>query len=234
MTPTATRSNSATRGLIDPQFYAGTMVFIESLQSNPVVPVAAFGGIDQALRTAELLLKHSITVLEITLRTEAAYECIKAVSKSFPAMIVGAGSVLDPEGLKRACGGGAFFGVAPCMDDRVLSAAEKLGVPFVPGIATPSELSRALERTDVVKIFPAASLGGPDYIKAITAPFRMKRFYLVPTGGVSDANYLQYLETDRVISVGMTYPVESSLLEKGDYAAVEERIRRIAAGIPKR
>jgi 2-dehydro-3-deoxyphosphogluconate aldolase / (4S)-4-hydroxy-2-oxoglutarate aldolase len=206
-------------------------MLLDILKKNPVVPVAVFRSADDACRVAEILLEGSITVLEITLRTDAAYECISRVAERFPEITAGAGSVLSAESLKRARDHGALFGVAPCVDREVADLAADLGIPFIPGIATPSELSLALKTSRIIKFFPASALGGIDYLKAITAPFKSFEYHLVPTGGVNDGNYLQYLDAERVIACGMTYPVEASLLEKGNFAAVRERVGRIVAGL---
>ncbi len=201
-------------------------------KKNRVIPVAQFDDLQSALRTAELLQKHSINILEITLRTESALECIRGVIREFPAMTVGAGSVLDLDALRRAYDAGAAFCVAPCMDMDCIDEAVTRGKAFMPGVATASELNTALKKCSVIKIFPASNLGGPEYIKAVSAPFRAKDFHLVPTGGVNQDNYLEYLKQDRVISVGMSYIVESGLIKKGDYASLAERMKKIMSALP--
>ncbi len=204
------------------------------LKKNPVVPVAVFQNAGDARKVAEILLDENITVLEITLRTDAAFDCIAAIASGFPGITVGAGSVLSTEALLRARDSGALFAVAPCCDEEVVDRAAALGIPFIPGISTPTELSRAIKKSKVIKFFPASAMGGVDFIKAITPPFRSMDFHLMPTGGVNEKNYLEYLAADRVISCGMTYPVESALLDKGDFTSVRERVRRIVSGIPAR
>ena len=197
------------------------------MQKNRVIPVAVFNKTDDALRTAEILLENSVTVLEITMRTPIALDCIEVVSRTYSEMTVGAGSVLDPESLNEAYRRGAVFGVAPCLDHAVCKRAETLGMPFVPGIATPSELHHALQYTRIIKIFPAALLGGPAYLKAISAPFKMKEFYFIPTGGVNNKNYNDYLAVDAVLACGMSYMVDGALIGAGDFNAVADRIKEI-------
>ncbi|MBN1531817.1 MAG: bifunctional 4-hydroxy-2-oxoglutarate aldolase/2-dehydro-3-deoxy-phosphogluconate aldolase [Spirochaetes bacterium] len=209
-------------------------MLLDVLKKNPVVPVAVFRNADDACRVAEILLEGSITVLEVTLRTDAAYDCISRVAERFPEIATGAGSVLSVESLQRARDHGAGFGVAPCIDPAVAGHAAEKGFPFMPGIATPSELSLALATARIIKFFPAAAMGGIDYLKAITAPFKTFDYHLVPTGGVNDGNYLQYLKEESVIACGMTYPVDAALLEKGDFGAVRERVSRIVAGLSDR
>lgn len=205
---------------------------IQTLKRNRVIPVAVFNAADDALRIAEMLLANSIGVLEITIRTPAALECIKKVAAAYPEMCVGAGSVLDAGSLKKAADAGAVFGVAPCLDEEVVDCASSMGLLFMPGISTPSELNRALKKSQLIKVFPAQQLGGPEYIQSIIAPFKMKEFHLVPTGGVNEKNYLSYLGVDRVVSCGMTYIVDGKLIEKKDFTAISARMKQIVEGLP--
>lgn len=201
------------------------------LKDVKVVPVCVFDNVDSALKTAELLMKNRVNIIEITLRTESAIDCIAAVVKEFKDMSAGAGSVFTPEQLKKAQDAGSVFAVSPCLDENLIDEAEKLSVPFVPGVATPGELFRAIKRSSVVKLFPAESLGGTDYIKAAFAPFKMFDYTLMPTGGVDNKNFRKYLELDKVIACGMTYPVSDKLISDGRYDLIEERIKEVYQGI---
>lgn len=204
---------------------------VSIFKTNRVIPVAQFDDRESALKTAGLLVKNSISILEITLRTESAIENIRAVSREFPALTVGAGSVLSRDALAKACDAGAAFCVAPGLDLTLLEYAEERGMPFMPGVATPSELNAALAACDLIKLFPASLLGGVEYIKAVSAPFRSRNFHLVPTGGVNRENYLDYLKQERVIAVGMSYVVDSALVMKGDYSALEERMKSVMSAL---
>ncbi len=206
---------------------------IDIFKKNRIIPVAAFADPDEAERTTEVLLEGGITVLEITVRTDAAYGSMERISKNYREMSVGAGSVLTPESLDRSRDAGALFAFAPCFDRAVCDYAGSAGFPFIPGIATPSELQGALEYSGIVKVFPAANLGGPGYIQAITAPFRLREFSLIPTGGINEGNYAGYLSLDRVVSCGMSCVADSSLIRKGDYDTLRERIKKIVAGLPR-
>ncbi len=189
------------------------------------VPVASFDKADDAVKTADILVRHNIPVLEVTLRTPEAVECIRAVIERFPGMHVGAGSVLSVESCALALKAGARFAVAPSLDLKIMRYAMDNGVVFVPGVATPSELHAALTGgAEIIKVFPAKELGGPAYLKAIVAPFQMLRFNLVPTGGIDAGNLVDYLKTERVIACGATFPVHSSLLKDGNFAEIENRV----------
>lgn len=189
-----------------------------------VIPVSVFEDTASALKTAELLVKYKVDVIEITLRTESALDCIAAIKKEFPSLTPGAGSVLSRDALKRSVDSGAIFAVAPCLDEDVAAYAAELKIPFVPGASTPGELNRALKYSGMIKIFPAHALGGTDYLNSITAPFRMLEFDLIPTGGIDNKNYMEYLECEKVLACGVTYPVAEKLLKQKDYASIEKRI----------
>ena len=201
------------------------------LGKNRIIPIAQFDDPRAALRTAELLAEHSFGILEITLRTDAAFDCIAGVRREFPGLSVGAGSILTLESFKKAVDAGASFCVAPGTDMEIVDYANSRSIPFIPGVATPTEINAALAKCPVVKLFPAVQLGGIEYIMAVTAPFKTKNFHLVPTGGINRDNYRDYLRQDRVIAVGMSYPVDSALVRKGDFAALGERMKDIMSGL---
>jgi 2-dehydro-3-deoxyphosphogluconate aldolase/(4S)-4-hydroxy-2-oxoglutarate aldolase len=207
------------------------MKFKETLAAVKVVPVCVFNNVDSALKTAELLIKKKVNIIEITLRTESAFSCIEAVVKEFKEMTAGAGSVFTAEQLKEAEAAGVEFAVSPCLDDDVMDEADRLSIPFVPGVATPGELFRAIKRAKVIKLFPAESLGGADYIKSAFAPFKLFDYCLMPTGGIDNNNFRKYLDIDKVIACGMSYPVSDKLINEGRFDRIEERINEIYQGI---
>ncbi|TAL31920.1 MAG: bifunctional 4-hydroxy-2-oxoglutarate aldolase/2-dehydro-3-deoxy-phosphogluconate aldolase [Spirochaetes bacterium] len=209
-----------------------TASLAEILRTARVVPVAVFEDLNAALETAAVLVRGSLPVIEITLRTKAALDCIRAVSDKFPDLQTGAGSVLSVEALDDAHKAGARFAVAPCLDPDVVRHAREIGIPFVPGVATPSELNCALKLgCEIIKIFPAEDLGGPAYINALTAPFKLKEFSLIPTGGINEKNIGGYFSIPRVIACGASYVVDSRLVEKGDFASLADRVRSISSGL---
>lgn len=192
-----------------------------------IIPVSVFDDVTSALKTAEILLKHKVNVIEVTLRTESAFECITAIKKEFPSAVTGAGSVLDKNGLRRAVDSGAVFAVAPCLDEEIAEYAADIKIPFVPGVSTPSELNRALRYSDMIKLFPAQALGGTEYLNSVTAPFRRFKFDLIPTGGIDNKNFMEYLGCEKVLACGLTYPVAEKLLREKDFASVEKRIMEL-------
>ncbi len=207
------------------------MDFRKLLAEVKVVPVCVFDEVEGALKTAELLVKHDVHIIEVTLRTPAAYECISAICAEFPELVTGAGSVFTADAIDRAVSAGAVFAVSPCLDQHLMEYAYKKGMPYVPGIATPSELYASLKHCSVIKVFPAGALGGVDYINSMVAPFKMFDFGLMPTGGIDNKNFRDYLAADKVISCGMSYPVNDKLIKQGKYDELESRIIEVYKGL---
>jgi 2-dehydro-3-deoxyphosphogluconate aldolase/(4S)-4-hydroxy-2-oxoglutarate aldolase len=197
------------------------------LQRVRSVPVCVFDETEGALKTAELLLKHGVNVIEITLRTENAFNCIRAVKNEFKDAIVGAGSVLKTADFEKAAEYGAVFAVSPCFDESLCEAAVEKKIPYIPGVSTPSELYKALKYSDLIKIFPASALGGVEYINAISAPFKMFSFGLIPTGGIDNKNFKEYLAVEKVVACGLSYPVSDKLVKEKKFDMIEERIKEI-------
>ena len=204
---------------------------VQILKQNRIIPVTVFDTIDDALRTADLLAANSFHIIEITLRTKSSMESIRRIGENFPGIIMGAGSVLSRDSLKEAFDCGIQFAVSPAFDPELVDYSGSLGIPFIPGAATPTELNSARTRCPMVKIFPASGLGGPKYIRSMSAPFAMEELNLIPTGGITDENYLEYLAIDRVIACGMTYMTDRGLLRNGDFGEMERRMKRIRSGL---
>jgi len=168
-----------------------------------IIPVLTADTADDAVRACEAILAGGLTSVEITFRTEAAAEAIRRASQ-LDGLVVGAGTVLTESQLDAALGAGAQFAVAPSTNPAVVRAAQRAGVKFIPGAATPSEidLARSLG-CQVVKIFPAAVVGGPAFIKAVSPVFPDVKF--VPTGGITAENVADYLALPSVLACGGTW-----------------------------
>jgi 2-dehydro-3-deoxyphosphogluconate aldolase/(4S)-4-hydroxy-2-oxoglutarate aldolase len=168
-----------------------------------VIPVLTVESADDAERACEALLAGGLTSVEITFRTDAAAAAIRRVSH-IDGLLVGAGTVVSVEQLHAALEAGAKFAVAPSTNPAVVEAAQRAGLPFVPGAATPTEIERARSLgCDVVKIFPAALVGGPAFIKAVSPVFSDVKF--VPTGGITAENLGDYLALPSVLACGGTW-----------------------------
>ena len=183
----------------------GNEVF-SALAKYVVVPVIAIDSVDAALPLADALIEGGLPVAEITFRTAAAAEVIALIAKKRPALIVGAGTLLTADNLRKAKEAGARFGVAPGLNPDVLAEANRLGLPFVPGVITPSEIEQALALgVKLMKYFPAEVFGGLKVIKALSAPYAHTGMRFMPTGGVTTANLPDYLALDVVACVGGTW-----------------------------
>jgi 2-dehydro-3-deoxyphosphogluconate aldolase/(4S)-4-hydroxy-2-oxoglutarate aldolase len=199
---------------------------LERLEATRVVPVLTASDVDVAEGACEALLAGGLSVVEITFRTDAATEAIRRAS-AIHGLLVGAGTVLAPEQLAQALDAGARFGVAPGTNESVIEAALCAEIPFVPGVATPSEIERARGLgCNVLKVFPAGLLGGPAFLKAVAPVYRGVRF--VPTGGVNPANLASYLEVPSVLACGGTWICEPALLRERRFDEIERRAREAA------
>jgi 2-dehydro-3-deoxyphosphogluconate aldolase / (4S)-4-hydroxy-2-oxoglutarate aldolase len=192
-----------------------------------VVPVASLDDGDQAESTARALQRGGLDCIEITFRTAAAAEALRR-ARAVDGMLVGAGTVLSPEQAAVAADAGADFAVAPGTNPAVVEACRALGLPFFPGVATPSEIetARALGRT-TLKLFPAAQVGGAGFLRAVSATYPDVRF--LPTGGIGADTVADYLAVPSVLAVGGSWLVRPELLRAGRFDEVE-RLAREATG----
>jgi 2-dehydro-3-deoxyphosphogluconate aldolase / (4S)-4-hydroxy-2-oxoglutarate aldolase len=192
-----------------------------------VVPVLTAETAEDAERACEALLAGGLTSVEITFRTDAAVDAIRRASR-IEGLLVGAGTVLSEAQLDAALEAGARFAVAPSTNDAVVRAAQRAGVTFIPGAATPTEVEHARAvGCGVIKIFPASLVGGPAFIKAVSAVFPDVRF--VPTGGVNVDNLDDYLAVPSVLACGGTWICEPSLMRERRFDEIERRAREASA-----
>jgi 2-dehydro-3-deoxyphosphogluconate aldolase/(4S)-4-hydroxy-2-oxoglutarate aldolase len=196
----------------------------EIMRMAPVIPVLVIEDVAHAVPVAEALVRGGLPVLEVTLRTAAALDVIRAM-KTVPGALVGAGTVLNEYALDDALSAGSEFIVSPGLTRELARAAEGAKVPFLPGIATPSDIMLGLDLgLDRFKFFPAEANGGIPALKAIAAPFGSVRF--CPTGGITAATAPDWLGLDTVLCCGGSW-----LVGKGepDVAAIEAAARAAAA-----
>ena len=200
------------------------MTSIEQLMARaPVIPVLVIEDLAHAVPIAEALVAGGLPVLEVTLRTAAALDVIRAM-RQVPGAIVGAGTVLNPDDLDAALAAGAEFIVSPGLTPRLGEAAVASGIPFLPGTANAADIMLGLDLgLTRFKFFPAEASGGIAALKAIAAPFGMARF--CPTGGITLATAPQWLALDAVVCVGGSW-----LVPKGapDAAAITAAARAAA------
>jgi len=198
------------------------------LSADRIVPVATIEDAETAVAVAEGLLAGGIGVIEVTLRTAAAWDAIDRIVAADLGIIVGAGTVIDEQQVDRAADAGARFVVSPGLDERVVARAGVRGVPALPGAATASEIQRALRAgCDVVKLFPAAQLGGVEAVRALSAPFSGMGF--VPSGGVGPGNLREYFGTGAVPAVSGSWMLPADATRSGDTSAIARLTRAAVA-----
>lgn len=199
------------------------------LSRTPVVPVLAIDSVRTALPLAQALLMGGLPVLEITLRTPAALEIIRAIGDEIAGAVVGAGTVLTPAQYEDAVRAGARFVVSPGATPALLDVARASSVPFLPGAASSSEVMQLLERGyDCLKFFPAEPSGGVAYLEALAAPLPAARF--CPTGGIDALRARAYLALPNVLCVGGSWVAPADAVAAGDWQRLTA-LARDAAGL---
>ena len=193
------------------------------LTTGPVVPVIVVNKLEHAVPMAKALVAGGVRVLEVTLRTPVAMEALRLMIKEVPDAIVGAGTVINTQQLQEVTEAGAQFVISPGVTEPLLKAAVEGPVPLIPGISTVSELMTGMDYgLREFKFFPAEANGGVKALQAIGGPFPQVRF--CPTGGISPANYRDYLALKSVLCIGGSWLVPNDALESGDW----DRITRLA------
>jgi 2-dehydro-3-deoxyphosphogluconate aldolase/(4S)-4-hydroxy-2-oxoglutarate aldolase len=191
---------------------------LDRLAAIRLMPVVVIDRAEDAGPLARALKAGGLPCAEVTFRTAAAEAAIKAIAEDKD-ICLGAGTILRPDQVDRAVAAGATYIVSPGFNAKVVRRCRELGVPAFPGAATPTEIQMALdEGVEVVKFFPAESIGGIKALKAIAAPFSMMRF--IPTGGIGLAQLPDYLAFKPVLAVGGSYMVAPELLKTGNWAEV--------------
>ena len=192
---------------------------LESLKNAGVIPVITINDAKKAPYVAEALMKGGINCAEITFRTSEAGEAIRLITKTYKDFFVAAGTVLTKDQADAAKAYGAKLFVAPGYNQELLDYCAKIGVPFIPGVATPAEIGVALYKGfSVLKLFPAEGLGGVKYLKAVSAPYNTVMF--MPTGGISLENLKDYLSMKQVLCCGGSWIAPAKLIDAEDYETI--------------
>ncbi|WP_416482166.1 bifunctional 4-hydroxy-2-oxoglutarate aldolase/2-dehydro-3-deoxy-phosphogluconate aldolase [Streptomyces sp. CL12] len=194
-----------------------------------VVPVVVVAEVSDAVPLARALVGGGLRGVEVTLRTPAALEAIRAIAEDVPEAVVGAGTVITPGQVAAAVAAGARFLVSPGWTEGLLAAMRGCGVPFLPGVSTASEVVALLERgVREMKFFPAQAAGGTAYLRSLAGPLPQARF--CPTGGIGPGNAAEYLALPNVGCVGGSWMVPADAVAAGDWARIEA-LARAAAGL---
>jgi len=192
---------------------------LEKIGELGIVPVVKIEKAEDALPLGKALINGDLPIAEITFRTSAAEESIKALTKELPELLVGAGTVLTIGQVKKAVSAGAKFIVSPGFNPKVVDYCLENNILVTPGINNPTQIELALERgIEVVKFFPAEASGGLALLKSMSAPFSGIKF--IPTGGISLNNLTSYLSNNKVLACGGSWMVKSELISSGNFAEI--------------
>ncbi len=207
---------------------------LERLEKGGVVAGFSLDQVEHAVPLARALLAGGIDAIELTLRTSVGMDAVKAICSEVPEMLVGVGTILTPETAREVKEAGADFGVSPGLNPEVVCAAQEAGLPFAPGICTPSDVEAAITLgCRFVKFFPAEASGGLKYLQSMAAPYKHLGIRYFPLGGLNADNMNDYLADDIVPAVGGSWIVKKDLVMKEDWdgitasaAEVLDRINR--------
>jgi 2-dehydro-3-deoxyphosphogluconate aldolase/(4S)-4-hydroxy-2-oxoglutarate aldolase len=210
-----------------------TSELTERVRANGVIAVLVIDRAADAVPVARALLDGGIAGMELTLRTPAALDALKEIRKHVPEMLAGIGTILTVDQVKQVKDAGGAFGVSPGTNPKIVREAQKLGLPFAPGIVTPSDVEQALEcGCKLLKFFPAEPSGGLSYLKAMAAPYVHLGVKFIPLGGVNASNAKAYLQDSLILSLGGSWLAPREVIQKQDWAAITA-VAKEASGIVK-
>lgn len=189
---------------------------LKKINDFGILPVVKIENAKNSVPLGEALIEGNLPIIEITFRTEAAEQAIKNLSEKLPGILIGAGTVLTIDQVKKATEAGAKFIVSPGFNPRVVDFCINNKITVIPGICNPTQIEMALEyKLTVVKFFPAETCGGIKLLKAISAPYGDIKF--IPTGGINSENLFSYLSFNKVIACGGSWMVKSDLISEGKF-----------------
>ena len=193
-------------------------------KDTPIVPVLTVPDPTKAAKLAQVLFDAGLTAVEVTLRTSAGLEVISAMKAAVPELTVGAGTIRTPADMHAAIKAGAEFNVSPGLPPALRDAAQDVDTILIPGVATPTEaMARADEGFEMLKLFPAAVVGGQSMLKAMGGPLPDLSF--MPTGGVTPENLVDYMKLPNVACVGGTWLAKAEHIESEDWQGIADRCR---------
>jgi len=195
------------------------------LEQLRVMPVLAIENPDLGIKVAEVLTDAGFPAAEVTFRTDSAARVMAGIRQAFPDMLLGAGTVTSKEQLVAAQEAGVDFAVSPGFNPAIVGLAGQLGLPFIPGINSPSQVEQAMMMgLQVLKFFPAEVSGGVSMLKALQSVYPVR---FMPTGGVSTDNVRQYLELDSVLVCGGTWLAPAELIEQQKWQLIAHRLSEL-------
>ena len=212
--------------------------FPDSLRSqlyhSGVIAVLVLEQVEAAVPVAQALLAGGVNCIELTLRTNVAFECLKRIRAEVPEMTIGVGTILTPKQAEQAMQAGASFGVSPGMNPKVVAEASRIGLPFAPGVCTPTDIEMALaEGCRVFKFFPCEPSGGLPYLRPLAAPFLHLGVQFIPLGGVNASNADAYLQEPCVLSLGGSWLAPKEVISSQNWHKIREFATDIAETVKR-
>jgi 2-dehydro-3-deoxyphosphogluconate aldolase/(4S)-4-hydroxy-2-oxoglutarate aldolase len=202
-------------GLFEILVYKGVIAVLEIDNEQDAVPLC------------RALVSGGISTIELALRTEAAESSIKRIAAEVPEMIIGIGTIIKRGQAERVKKLGAAFGLAPGFNPIITKEAILTGLPFVPGVSSPSELEAAIEMgAQILKFFPAEPSGGVSYLKSMNHPYNYQKLSYIPLGGLSEENIGFYANTPQVLAIGGTWIAQRSLIKEHQWDEISRRAKR--------
>lgn len=193
------------------------------LHRTGVIAVLVLDDAANAVPVARALMAGGVDCIELTLRTPAAMESLRRIREEVPEMIVGVGTILAAQQVHDVKAAGAAFGVSPGLNPRVVREAAQIGLPFAPGVCTPTDIELALEQgCRVMKFFPSEPCGGLTYLRTIATPFAHLGVKYIPLGGVGASNAADYLRESQVLALGGSWLGPKEVIQRKDWAAVTQ------------
>jgi len=194
---------------------------LSQLEQTRVIAVLMIDDENDAVPVARALLAGGVNCIELTLRTPVAMEALLCIRAAVPEMVVGVGTILNVQQVNEVKAAGAAFGVAPGMNPRVVAEATRIGLPFAPGVCTPTDIELAIEQgCRLLKFFPSEPSGGLAYLRTIAAPFVHLGVRFIPLGGVGAGNAAAYLQEPTVLALGGSWLAPRDLIAKKDWSQI--------------
>ena len=204
----------------------------EKLNEAKIVAVLAVNDARDAVDLSKALIDGGVRAIEMTLRTENAFDCISAIAEIKTDLMLGVGTVLTPDQAREAKKRGADFAVSPGCNVRVIDAAKEIGLPFAPGIMTPSEIEQSLERgCTLMKYFPAGTTGGMKHLEAMSAPYKHLGVKFIPLGGLNLSNMREYTSSPLVAAIGGSWIAPAKLINERNWEQIRKNAQEAVANL---
>lgn len=202
------------------------------LQLNRLLPIVNGKDTELVLNTVKILQTVSLPIIEVAIRDNNSLSTLKTVKTQFPNFCVGAGTIITLKDAQNASSAGADFLISPGFTQKVAKYSKSQNIPYIPGVSTSTEIQNALSYgINVLKWFPAKTLGGPESLSLINGPFQYHQIQFIPSGGIDEESYLEYIKLPNVLAVSGSFITSNSVLIQNDPESTTSYIKRIISKI---